>query len=150
MSEDYGWVAELMRTQVPWVASAGVRFVEVSARRTVCSLPDEASQHNHVGGPHAAMIFGLAETASGALAMANFASTMDRAVPLVARADASYRKLALGPLTAEATLDRPAEEVLAELDGGGRPEFAVPVTVRDKAEATTATLTVVWVLRPNR
>ena len=35
-------------------------------------LPDEADRHNHVGGPHAAMIFGLGETASGAVGLAAF------------------------------------------------------------------------------
>jgi acyl-coenzyme A thioesterase PaaI-like protein len=150
MSTDFGWVADTMQASVPWVNTAGVEFKEVSPERVIASLPDVETQRNHVGGPHAAVIFGLGETASGAIALAGFAATMDRATPLVARAEIDYRKLATGALTAEAVLSRPPAEVLAELDGGNRPEFAVRVTIRNAEGATTAEMNVVWTLRPNR
>ncbi|WP_225978324.1 DUF4442 domain-containing protein [Gandjariella thermophila] len=143
-------LGELMKQTVPWVRTTGVEFVEVAAGRVVATLPDHPDQRNHVGGPHAAMIFGLGETASGAVVLAAFGHCLDRATPLVARAEVEYRKLALGPLRAEAVLGRPAEEVVAELDAGERPEFPVPVIVGNADGVTTAELTVVWTLRPNR
>ncbi|GLZ40333.1 DUF4442 domain-containing protein [Actinokineospora sp. NBRC 105648] len=144
------WVAEAMKKTVPWVATAGVEFTEIAADRVVCSLPDVEGQRNHVGGPHAAVVFGLAETASGAVGLASFAAEMGRATPLVVRSEIRYKKLALGPLTAEAVLTRPAAQVVAELDAGTRPEFTVECTIRNAEGVTTAEMTVVWTLRPNR
>ncbi len=150
MSADYSFVADAMKQAVPWVKTSGVEFPEVTGDRVVTELPDEPATHNHVAGPHAAMIFGLGETASGAVTMAAFAPHMAKATPLVARSEIAYKKLALGPLRAEAVLGRPAAEVVAELDAGVRPEFPVHVTVTNAEGVTTAEMTVVWTLRPNR
>jgi acyl-coenzyme A thioesterase PaaI-like protein len=147
---DYSLIGEAMKNTVPWVNTAGIDFKEVTATRVVSTLPDVEHQRNHVGGPHAALIFGLAETASGAVMIAAFSEQLGRAVPLVTRAEISYKKLALGDLTAEAILGRPAEEVIAELDEGKRPEFPVHVTIANAEGITTAEMTVHWTLRPNR
>jgi acyl-coenzyme A thioesterase PaaI-like protein len=143
-------IGEALRNTVPWVKTVGITFKEVTGTRVVAELPDDATLHNHVGGPHAAMIFGVAETASGAVLLAAFAAELGRATPLVARTEISYKKVALGDLTAEALLGRPASEVVAELDAGNRPEFPVHVTIRNAEGATTAEMTVIWTLRPNR
>ncbi|MBN9096580.1 MULTISPECIES: DUF4442 domain-containing protein [unclassified Pseudonocardia] len=147
---DTSWVAAAMAQTVPWVRTAGITFGEVTAERVECRLPDSPDLHNHVGGPHAAMIFGLGETASGAVGLAAFSSAMDRVTPLVVRSEISYSRLARGPIDAVAVLDRPAAEVLAELDGGTRPEFTVSVTITDAEGRETTSMTVVWTLRPNR
>jgi acyl-coenzyme A thioesterase PaaI-like protein len=150
MSADHSFVANAMKQAVPWVKTMGVEFPEVSGDRVVAELPDREDLRNHVGGPHAAMMFGVAETASGAVVMAAFAPHLDKATPLVARSDIAYKKLALGPLRAEAVLGRPAAEVVAELESGVRPEFPVTVTITDAQGVTTGEMTVVWTLRPNR
>lgn len=150
MTVDTSWVAGTLEQTVPWVASMGITFGEITGERAVARLPDSPERHNHVGGPHAAMIFGLGETASGAVGLAAFSGVMDRATPLVVRSEVQYLRLARGPLTAVAVLDRPVAEVLAELDAGARPEFTVTVTVTDAGERETTRMTVVWTLRPNR
>jgi acyl-coenzyme A thioesterase PaaI-like protein len=150
MTADYGWVADAMKTGVPWVAAAGIEVVEVTPDRAICSLPDIEAHRNHVGGPHAAVIFGLAETASGTVCLASFADQQGRATPLVVRSEIRYTKLARGPLTAEAVLGRPAADVIADLDAGERPEFPVHCTIRDAEGVTTAEMTVLWTLRPTR
>jgi acyl-coenzyme A thioesterase PaaI-like protein len=147
---DYSMIGEAMKNTVPWVTTAGITFKEVTATRVVTELPDVESQRNHVGGPHAAVTFGLAETASGAVLLAAFATELGRAVPLVVRSEINYKKIALGDLTATAELGRPATEVIAELDAGKRPEFPVHVAVRNSEGVTTAEMTVTWTLRPNR
>lgn len=147
---DLSTIGDTMKATVPWVRTAGIEFKEVSATRVVTVLPDTPANHNHIGGAHAAVAFGLAETASGAVALASFGEQMSRAVPLVKRSEIEYKKIALGELTAEAVLDRPAEEVVAELDAGTRPEFPVTVTIRNTEGVTTAVVTVTWTLRPNR
>ncbi|WP_433871411.1 DUF4442 domain-containing protein [Saccharopolyspora sp. CA-218241] len=150
MDAEFGWVADGMKQLVPWVATAGIEFVSVEADRVVCSLPDVPEQRNHVGGPHAAVMFGLAETASGAVGLASFSAVLDRTTPLVVDAEVHYRALALGALTAEAVLGREAAAVLAELDAGERPEFPVRCTIRDEQDQVTGEMTVRWTLRPKR
>lgn len=149
MADDASWVADAMTQAVPWVSTAGITFGEITAERVEAFLPDRPDQHNHVGGPHAAVMFGLGETASGAVGLAAFASAGDRAVPLVVRSEIRYLKLAKGELRAEAILTRPAGEVLAELDAGVRPEFTVDVTISDTNGVRTGAMTIVWTLRPH-
>jgi acyl-coenzyme A thioesterase PaaI-like protein len=150
VTTEQSWVGETMRKTVPWVGTVGVEFIEVTAERAVLRLPDAPELRNHVGGPHAAMIFGLGETATGAVTLAAFATTMERATPLPVRSDIAYQRIARGPLTAVAVLTRSASDVLAELEAGTRPEFGIEVTVTDGEDRETARMTVVWTLRPNR
>jgi acyl-coenzyme A thioesterase PaaI-like protein len=139
-----------MQQTVPWVGTVGIEFVEVTPQRVVLRLPDDPALRNHVGGPHAAMIFGVGETATGAVTLAAFASTMERATPLPVRSEIAYQRIARGPLTAVAVLGRPAEDVIAELESGTRPEFGIDVTITDGDDRETTRMTVVWTLRPNR
>jgi acyl-coenzyme A thioesterase PaaI-like protein len=139
-----------MQQTVPWVRTVGIEFAEVTPERAVLHLPDGPELHNHVGGPHAAMIFGLGETATGAVTLAAFASAVERATPLPVRSEIAYQRIARGPLTALAVLGRPAADVLAELDAGARPEFGIDVTITDAEDRETTRMTVVWTLRPNR
>ncbi|MER5670706.1 DUF4442 domain-containing protein [Pseudonocardia alni] len=150
MADDASWVADAMTQAVPWVGTAGITFGSITTDRVEAFLPDRSDQHNHVGGPHAAVMFGLGETASGAVGLAAFASAGDRAVPLVVRSEIRYLTLAKGDLRAEAVLTRPAGEVLAELDAGTRPEFSVDVTITDAQGVQTGAMTIVWTLKPNR
>lgn len=150
MVTDTSWVGQAMAQTVPWVRSVDLEFGEVTPEHAVVRLPDDAAVHNHVGGPHAAMIFGLGETASGAITMAAFGALLARATPLVVSSEVRYLRPARGPLTATAVLGRPAADVLAELDAGTRPEFTVSVVVTDADGRETTHLSVVWTLRPNR
>ena len=150
MTTDLSWVGATMRQTVPWVRTVGVSFDEVTPERAVLRLPDDPGLRNHVDGPHAAMIFGVGETATGAVALAAFASVMERVTPLPVRSEIAYQRIARGPLTAVAVLARPAAEVLAELESGARPEFGVDVTITDGEGRETTRMTVVWTLRPNR
>jgi acyl-coenzyme A thioesterase PaaI-like protein len=150
VTTDLSWVGATMRQTVPWVRTVGISFDEVTPERAVLRLPDDPGLRNHVDGPHAAMIFGVGETATGAVTLAAFASVMERVTPLPVRSEIAYQRIARGPLTAVAVLARPAAEVLAELESGTRPEFGVDVTITDGEGRETTRMTVVWTLRPNR
>lgn len=150
MSTEITQLGELMHATVPWVRTTGIEFVEADATRIVVELPDAAEYHNHVGGPHAAVMFGAAETASGALMLTAFADLLSKATPLVARSEISYRKLALGRLRAEAILGRDAAEVAAELASGTRPEIPVAVTISNAAGEQTGHADIHWTLKPQR
>jgi acyl-coenzyme A thioesterase PaaI-like protein len=150
VTTELSWVGATMQQTVPWVRTAGISFDEVTPERAVLRLPDDPGLRNHVDGPHAAMIFGVGETATGAVTLAAFASVMERVTPLPVRSEIAYQRIARGPLTAVAVLARPAAEVLAELESGARPEFGVDVTITDGDGRETTRMTVVWTLRPNR
>ncbi|THA62644.1 DUF4442 domain-containing protein [Streptomyces sp. A0958] len=140
---------EMLAATVPMVRTLDLEFLETTADRAVVRMPDQADYHNHVGGPHAGAMFTLAESASGAIVIAAFGDQLTRAVPLAVSAEIGYKKLAMGEVTATATLGRPAAEVVAELDAGERPEFPVAVQIQRADGAVTGEMTVVWTLRPN-
>lgn len=139
---------EMVAASVPMVRTLNLEFLESTAERAVVRMPDQADFHNHVGGPHAGAMFTLAESASGAIVMAAFGDQLTRAVPLAVNAEIAYRKLAMGEVTATATLGRPVADVVAELDAGERPEFPVAVRIERADGAVTGEMTVLWTLRP--
>ncbi|WP_027346044.1 DUF4442 domain-containing protein [Hamadaea tsunoensis] len=152
MTIDVAALGAGMTRSVPLVGTLGITFVSAAPDGTevVAELPDRADLHNHVGGPHAGVMFSLAETASGAVVLAAFGDQLDRALPLAVDARIAYRKLAMGTVRATARLGRPAADVLAELDAGVRPEFGVAVEIATVDGTVTAEMTVVWTLRPHR
>ncbi|MER8002159.1 DUF4442 domain-containing protein [Streptomyces sp. NPDC095613] len=149
MSADQMSTGELLAATVPMVRTLGLEFLETTTERAVVRLPDRPDYHNHVGGPHAGAMFTLAESASGAIVLAAFGDQLGRAVPLAVRAEIDYRKLAMGAVTATATLGRPVRDVVAELDAAERPEFPVAIALAREDGAVTGEMTVVWTLRPN-
>ncbi|UUN25575.1 DUF4442 domain-containing protein [Streptomyces sp. FIT100] len=149
MTADQKSVGELLAATVPMARTLNLTFDETTAERAVVRLPDQADYHNHVGGPHAGAMFTLAESASGAIVLAAFGDQLGRAVPLAVKAEIGYRKLAMGEVTATATLGRPAADVVAELDAGERPEFPVNVAITRADGAVTGEMSIVWTLRPN-
>lgn len=140
---------EILTATVPMARTLNLQFLETTAERAVVRMPDQADYHNHVGGPHAGAMFTLAESASGAIVIAAFGDQLSRAVPLAVKAEIGYKKLAMGVVTATATLGRPAADVVAELDAGERPEFPVLIEITREDGAVTGEMTVVWTLRPN-
>ncbi|WMX49076.1 DUF4442 domain-containing protein [Streptomyces roseicoloratus] len=142
-------VGEMLAATVPMARTLNLEFLETTAERAVVRLPDQADYHNHVGGPHAGAMFTLAESASGAIVLAAFGDQLNRAVPLAVNAEIGYKKLAMGVVTATATLGRPAAEVVAELDAGQRPEFPVHIAITREDGAVTGEMSVTWTLRPN-
>jgi acyl-coenzyme A thioesterase PaaI-like protein len=149
MSETLPSIGEMLAATVPMVRTLNLEFVEATAEHAILRLPDQPEYRNHVGGPHAGAMFTLAESASGAIVLAAFGDRLSRATPLAVRAEIGYKKLALGPVTATATLGRPVADVLAELDAGERPEFPVEIAITRGNGDVTGTMTVVWTLRPN-
>ncbi len=149
MSADQMSIGEMLAATVPMARTLNLQFLETTPDKAVVALPDQSDYHNHVGGPHAGAMFTLGESASGAIVLAAFGDQLSRAVPLAVSAEIAYKKLAMGAVTATATLGRPAAEVVAELDAGERPEFPVTIEIQRGDGAVTGVMTVVWTLRPN-
>jgi len=150
MTTDIPAGGQALAATVPMVRTLHLEFLETTPERAVLRLPDQPEYHNHIGGPHAGAMFTLAESASGAIVLDAFADQLQRATPLAVRAQIDYRKLAMGAVTAQAVLGRPAAEVIAELDAGKRPEFPVTVTLHTDDGTVTGEMTILWTLRPNR
>ncbi|MFG3498980.1 DUF4442 domain-containing protein [Streptomyces sp. NPDC047928] len=148
MSETLPNIGEMLLATVPMAKTLNLEVVEATAERAVLRLPDQKDFHNHVGGPHAGAMFTLAESASGAIVIGAFGDQTGRAVPLAVKAEIGYKKLAMGVVTATATLGRPKADVVAELDAGRRPEFPVNIEITREDGAVTGEMTIVWTLRP--
>lgn len=142
-------VGALLLETVPFAQTLGIVFDSVEDGRAVCRVPDRAELHNHVAGPHAGVLFTLAESASGAAVLSSLGDQLSRAVPLPTTATISYRKVAKGEVRAEARLLADRAEVLAELDAGKRPVFDVEVEITNADGVVVSELTVTWTLRPN-
>ncbi|MEV0390082.1 DUF4442 domain-containing protein [Nonomuraea sp. NPDC050643] len=143
-------VGALLLDTVPFARTLGIVYDEVGDGRAICHVPDREDLRNHVGGPHAGVLFTLAESASGAAVLSMFGDQLGRAVPLPTTATIGYRKVALGEIRAAARLTVGREEVVAKLDAGERPVFDVAVDLTNADGAVVSTLTVTWTLRPNR
>ncbi len=146
---DFEAIKQGLSQAVPLVRTLGLEYLELSAERALLRLPDRTDLHNHVGGPHAGAMFTLGESATGAVVIGSFADLLGQFTPLAAGAQIRYRALAMGPVTAEATLARPAGEIRAELAEAGKVRFDVDAVIRDEAGTTTGEMTVSWALRPN-
>ncbi|MFB8757778.1 DUF4442 domain-containing protein [Streptomyces nigra] len=149
MSADQLSVGELLVAGVPMARTLHLDFVEIIPERAVVVLPDQSAFHNHVGGPHTGALFTLGESAGVAIVLSAFGDQLARAVPLAVSAEISYHRLAIGAVTATATLGRPAADVVARLDAGERPEFPVAIEIRRADGALTGEMTAIWTLRPN-
>lgn len=144
---DFEGVKTGMPTLVPMVGTLNLEFLELDATTAVLRMPDQQPFHNHIGGPHAGAMFTLAESASGALVLGSFAEYLDRVVPLAVEANIAYRKIAMGPVVATATMTRTVEDIIAEMEGGTRPEFRVNITIATQDGTVTGEMYVLWTLK---
>lgn len=107
--------------------------------------------HNHMGGPHAAAIFGLGETTAFVVLLQVFGDLVEQGVvPLVKDAQIGYAALATGPLLAAGTLTGDEQGVRASVDERGRATFPVEVRFRREADdvETSAATYRMALLRP--
>jgi acyl-coenzyme A thioesterase PaaI-like protein len=150
IEQDFDTIRKGLSEAVPFSRTLRIEYLELTAERAVLRLPDAPDLHNHVGGPHAGAMFTLGESATGAIVVGSFADLLGSYTPLAAGAQIRYRALAMGPVTAEATLARPAADVRADLERDGKARFDVDVVLRDEAGTTTGEMTVTWAFRPAR
>lgn len=143
-------IGATMHQLVPLVSTLNLEYREVSPERTVVHLPDAEQNRNHVGGPHAAVMFAAAESATGAAALATFSDLLGEATLLPVTATIDFLSIALGPLTATAKLNGNEAEIRAELAAGKRPEFEVVSEITNAEGKVTGRVRTVWTLKPNR
>jgi len=147
---DFEAVEKGMPTLVPMVGTLNLEFQQLDERTAVMRLPDQQPYHNHIGGPHAGAMFTLGESASGALVLGNFADHLGAVTPLAVEANIAYKKIAMGPVLATAVMTRSVAEILAEMEGGTRPEFRVDITIATEDGTVTGEMHVLWTLKRNK
>lgn len=147
---DFEAIKASLSAAVPMVRTLNLEYLELDDQRALLRMPDDQAFHNHIAGPHAGAMFTLGESASGAVVIAAFSDQMHRALPLAADGSIVYKRPAMGAVLAEAKLNRPKAEVVAELDEGKNGRFAVNVELRTEDGTVTGEMSVTWVLRLNR
>ena len=147
---DFTTLVSQMPQAVPMVGTLHIEFLELDPQRVVLRLPDDPAYHNHIGGLHAGAMFTLAETATGAIVLGNFGMHMDRAVPLAVESTIRYKKIAKGPIYAEALMHDTPESIMARLDAGERPEWTIEVSLATEDWTVTGEASFLWTLKPLR
>ena len=132
-------VHRLIEAGSPFARTLGPTVESLDGGVVRLALDAPESLHNHVGGPHAATLFGLAETAAAGIVVTVFEDLVAAgAVPLIKSAEISYSALALGPVTASASFAGDAEGVRASYAERGVAVFPVEVEIRNAAGEGTS------------
>ena len=120
----------LMVAGTPFATTLGAHLVSRTLEQVVLAVDAPIELHNHVGGPHAATLFGLAETAAAAVILTVFEDLFrDGAVPLIKSAEISYLAIATGEVTATARFTGDADGVRACLAERSVAVFPVEVSL---------------------
>ena len=142
-------VPQLLNNASGFVGTLGAK-VENSGRDGAFLRLDAGPElHNHLGGPHAAAIFGLGETASFAVLLEVFGDLVETGVvPLIKSGTIAYSAVALGPLLATSRLVDDEPSARAALDARGSCSFDVEVVFRRESDdVQTATMTATMALK---
>ncbi|WP_433198800.1 PaaI family thioesterase [Nocardia sp. CA-107356] len=137
-----------------FIQYTGIEGVEFSAGRNVVTIAPKPEHLNHNGDLHAAVLFGLAETAAMGASVSGIVDLMgetfivarDGRIEYLARARGEAGPyLATSELSAE-TLEQVRSDIAARVD----VELAVPVDITDSTGKSVATSAFTAIIRPRR
>ncbi|WP_435593771.1 PaaI family thioesterase [Nocardia sp. bgisy118] len=137
-----------------FIQYAGIEGVEFDAGRNVVSIDPRPEHLNHNGDLHAAVLFGLAETAAMGAAVSGIVDLMGETF-IVAR-DGRIEYLArakgvAGPFRATSEFTAGTiERLRADIAGRVAVELEVPVQIADDSGKPVAAATFTAVIRPRR
>ena len=132
----------VLRRAVPFIGTAGIRFIEMSPERVEVSLANERKVQNHLQGIHASAMNLLAETATGMVVGMN---VRDDCIPLAKELKMVFIKRATGALRALAVL---TPEQRAALQASDKGEVNVSVVVTDEAGIHPVECEFIWAWVP--
>lgn len=140
MSDDID-VAAVFAANEGFVRTLGPTVVSASSERAVLRMDAGPALHNHLGGPHAAALFGLGELTAFALLLKAFGDLVQDggAVPFIKSGSIDFQGLVTGPVLATATLVDTPESVRARFAERGSASFDCEVlfTLEDGGAQTT-------------
>ena len=124
-----------------FLRTLGPTLVEVDGDRAVLRLDAGEELHNHVGGPHAAALFGLGELTAFALLLRVFGDEVKTGgVPLIKSGSIDYQALVTGPVLATARIVDDVEAVRARYAERGSASFDCEVVLRLEATGEQTTV----------
>lgn len=133
----------VLRRALPFAATAGLRFIEMSQQRTEVGIKSRHKVHDQTGSIHASAMNLLAETASG---MAVGMNLRDDCLPLLREMKMAFKSRAAGSLRAVAALSDAQRAAMRASDHG---EVTVPVSVTDEAGDQPVECELVWSWMPS-
>lgn len=134
-------IAGIFANAPGFLRTLGPTLVSVSEDAAVLRLDAGPALHNHLGGPHAAALFGLGELASFALLLHVFGDVVkDGGVPVIKSGEIAFQALVAEPVLATATIVDEVADVRARYAERGSASFDCEVVFR--LEATGAQTTV--------
>ncbi|MEM8653735.1 MAG: DUF4442 domain-containing protein [Pseudomonadota bacterium] len=143
----YDMILDQLSKAVPFANHTGVEVIEVGDGTGITALDQRPETSNHIQSQHAGAMFTLGEAASGAALAGAFGPMIFQARPVAAGASIQYVKIAKGRLEAHAKTERPASELVKELEDVGKTVFDINVDIRDGDGDTVVTMTVAWHVR---
>jgi uncharacterized protein (TIGR00369 family) len=146
----YNQIRKQMTDTLPFVRLLGISIDEIGNGTARVSLPDDPKLHNHLGTPHAGVLFTLAETASGAAMAGGFADLIMGLRPVAKESRIQYQKVAKGATRAEGRVPGDIAALKAQLKQDGKVAFPVEVDVYDEHGTLAAQVQVDWYLSEKR
>ena len=138
------WARNLvLRRAVPFTATVGLQFVELTPARVEVAVANHRSVQNHLRGVHAAAMTLLAETATGMVVGMN---VRDDCVPVVQQIKVAFKKRAQGGLRAVAVLSPEQRALMQHSDQG---EVTVAVHVTDESGEQPIECEFIWAWNPS-
>ena len=137
------WARNLvLRRAVPFTATVGLQFVEMTPARVEVAVANHRAVQNHLRGVHAAAMTLLAETATGMVVGMN---VRDDCVPVVQQIKVDFKKRAQGGLRAVAVLNPEQRALMQHRDKG---EVTVAVQVTDESGEQPIECEFIWAWNP--
>lgn len=135
--------AQLSQT-VPFAKHVGVEVLTVARGNATARLPERPEVKNHVGTQHAAALFALGETASGAAMAGALAPIILDVRPVASEARITFMRPAKGDIEARAKINDDADTLVERIQADGKTRFNVEVAFHDMAGVQVGALTVEW------
>lgn len=141
-------LAKKILGMVPFAATIGVEVVEATPTAATCTLAFRPDLGNHVGTPHAGVVFSLAESCSGAVAGAMLGDKLMSGLIVVLKSTSiRYRRPVAGAATATAKLLGDPAEIIAAIESEGRADFDIEVHIVGENGGDGAFGTFTWAAR---
>ncbi len=137
-----------------FIQYAGIEWEEFAAGRNVVSIAPRAEHLNHNGDLHAAVLFGMAETAAMGASVSGIVDLMGDTFIVAKDGRIEYRARAkgeAGPFRATSAFpDETLAKMRADIEAKVPLEIDVPVDIADAGGKIVAVAVFTAVLRPRR
>ncbi|MCU1603072.1 MAG: hypothetical protein JWO22_3781 [Frankiales bacterium] len=124
-----------------FLRTLGPTLVSVDDEKAVLRLDAGPDLHNHVGGPHAAALFGLGELTAFALLLKVFGPEVRAGgVPFIKSGEISYQALVTEPVLSTATITDDVPALRARFEEKGSVSFQCEVLITLESSGTQSTV----------